>query len=61
MRRVEAIRIFETASRQARTTPTWRLRLWAHMIRRRLEYQETETNLLRLIAMQYELRHRLAH
>lgn len=58
MRMNEAVRVFEQAKLQARSASTWRLRLRAHWIRRRLEYNKTEPDLIRLVAVQDELRHR---
>lgn len=53
-----AIRTFNTFRRRALLTPTWRLRIWTHWARYRRDRRWNDTNLLRLIALQHELRHR---
>jgi hypothetical protein len=58
MRRNEAVRIFNRAREKARATPTWRLKMWACWVRHKTACWRTEENLLKQIALQYELRHR---
>jgi hypothetical protein len=61
MRRSEAIRTFNEARRTASTIPTWRLKMRTYWARRRIEHHRTDADLLRLIALQHELRHRPSH
>jgi hypothetical protein len=58
MRINEAVRVFEQTKAKARAVSTWRLKLWAYWARRRVEYERTEPNLIRQIAVQDELNHR---
>lgn len=59
MRMTEAVRTFEEARLKARLSSTWHLKLWAYLLRRRLEFERTDRNLLRKIAVQGELNERL--
>lgn len=58
MRSDDAVRTFEETRQQAHIMPTWRLKIRTHLARRRIEHDRTDANLLRLIALQHELRHR---
>lgn len=54
----EAVRTFEHTKKQAKLASTLRLKVWLYLVRRRLEFDRTEANLVRQIALQDELRHR---
>lgn len=58
MRTNEAVRLWDNTRKTARQVPTWRLKLWTYVVRRRLESHKSEVNQLRLVALQDELNHR---
>ena len=52
------VHVFNETRKRAEVMPTWRLKVWTCWAQRRSERRHTDADILRFIALRYELRHR---